>query len=254
MTSIRNGWLAVDGELIIGDLHICEGRLTEEACGGEVMDASGMIVAPGLIDVQINGGFGRDFTQDPTTIWEVGARLPEFGVTSFVPTIVTSPVEVTDRALEVVAYERPDDYVGAEVLGLHFEGPWISPEKEGAHNRSHIVDPDPVIARRWAETGLVSIVTLAPEMPGATEVAEILQTSGVVVSIGHSAATYDVARRSLAGSATMVTSVQSDEPADPSRSGCGRRLTVVGAPRWAHHRRSSHLGRGTGTGVASAGP
>lgn len=205
MTTIRNGRLAVDGELITGDLHLAEGRLAEEPSDDEVIDATGLIVSPGFIDIQINGGFGRDFTQDPTTIWEVGTRLTELGVTSFVPTIVTSPNEVTDKALGVVAHGPPADYAGAEVLGLHFEGPWISHEKHGAHNPDHIVDPDPEVAKRWADSGLVRIVTLAPEKPGAAEVARILTSAGVVVSIGHSNASYEVAREAFATNATLTT-------------------------------------------------
>ncbi|HXV70543.1 MAG TPA: N-acetylglucosamine-6-phosphate deacetylase [Acidimicrobiia bacterium] len=205
MTTIRNGRLAVDGELIKGDLHIAAGVIGEPANDDDVIDADGMIVSPGLIDIQINGGFGHDFTQDPTTIWEVGRRLPELGVTTFVPTIVTSPEAVTDLALEVVGKRRPDDYVGADVLGLHFEGPWISAEMHGAHNPDHIVNPNVEVARAWAKSGLVRIVTLAPERPGATEVAGILAAAGVVVSIGHTNATYQVAREMLSDSASLGT-------------------------------------------------
>lgn len=206
MTTIRNGQLAVDGELIVGDLHLAADTLTaQRRPGGEEIDATGLIVAPGLIDIQINGGYGHDFTDDPTSIWDVGARLPEIGVTSFLPTIISSPGHVTDHALEVVAREPTDGYTGAEVLGLHFEGPWISPERHGAHDPSHIVDPDPEVARRWAASGLVRIVTLAPELPGAGEVASILSSAGVVVSIGHSNASYEIAREALAGHAALTT-------------------------------------------------
>ncbi|HEX6220100.1 MAG TPA: N-acetylglucosamine-6-phosphate deacetylase [Acidimicrobiia bacterium] len=205
MTTVRNGRLAIDGELIKGDLHIIDGVIADAPGDGDVIDASGLIVSPGLIDIQINGGFGHDFTQDPTTIWEVGRRLPELGVTAFVPTIVTSPDDVTNLALEVVADRRPEDYSGAEVLGLHFEGPWISPEMHGAHNPGHIVDPDPDVARRWAESGMVRIVTMAPERPGAHDVARILAGAGVVVSVGHSNASYGMARDALADSASLCT-------------------------------------------------
>lgn len=205
VTTIRNGKLAIDGELIEGDLHLTDGFIAGESADDEVIDATGMIVSPGLIDIQINGGFGHDFTQDPTTIWEVGRMLPELGVTAFVPTIVTSPDAVTDLALDVVANRRPEDYVGAEVLGLHFEGPWISPDRHGAHNRDHIVDPNIDVAEKWAQSGLVRIVTLAPERPHAAEVAETLAAAGVVVSIGHSDATYETARDLLSGPASLGT-------------------------------------------------
>ncbi|HEU4895384.1 MAG TPA: N-acetylglucosamine 6-phosphate deacetylase, partial [Acidimicrobiia bacterium] len=190
MTTIRGGHLVDGSELTIS---LVDGLIGDDA-DGSVFEADGLIVTPGLIDIQINGGFGHDFTQDPTTIWEVGRRLPELGVTSFVPTIVTSPPEVTDLALDVVANRRPDDYQGADVLGLHFEGPWIAPEMHGAHNPAHISDPDTATALRWAESGFVRIVTLAPERPGASRVTQILAASGVRVSLGHTAADFPTAR------------------------------------------------------------
>jgi N-acetylglucosamine-6-phosphate deacetylase len=82
-----------------------------------------LTIIPGLIDIQTNGGWGHDFTSDPESIWEVGRRLPETGVTSFLPTIVTSPPESTERAIEVLNAGPPLGYVGAEVPGAHIEGP-----------------------------------------------------------------------------------------------------------------------------------
>jgi N-acetylglucosamine-6-phosphate deacetylase len=202
MGTIRGGRLWGDE---VGDVHFAEGVIVEAPADDETIDAAGLIVSPGLVDIQINGAFGMDFTQDPTTIWEVGERLPALGVTGFVPTVVTSPADVTDLAMDVVGQRRPADYRGAEVLGLHFEGPWISPEMHGAHNPRHIVDPDPAVARRWADSGLVKIVTMAPERPGAGAVAEILAKSGVVVSVGHTAADYAAVRSALDKSASLVT-------------------------------------------------
>ena len=221
----------MDGELIEKDLHIESGVIAEESKDDEGIDATGMIVSPGLIDIQINGGFGHDFTQDPTTIWEVGRRLPGLGVTAFVPTIVTSPDAITDLALDVVANRRPEDYVGAEVLGLHFEGPWISPEMHGAHNRDHIVAPNIDVARKWARSGLVRIVTLAPELPRATEVAGILASAGVVVSIGHSAAKYETARDVLSSSASLGTHLFNQmSPFTHHEPGVVGALLLSGAP------------------------
>ncbi len=202
MTTIRGGQ-TITGEDVL--LAMTDGLIIDGEADGADFDASGHFVVPGLIDIQINGGFGHDFTQDPTTIWEVGRRLPELGVTSFVPTVVTSADEVTDLALDVVANRKPSDYRGAEVLGLHFEGPWIAPEMHGAHNPSHIVDPNPEVASKWAESGLVRIVTLAPERPGAREVIESLTGAGVVVSIGHTNADYDTACAGFDAGATLAT-------------------------------------------------
>lgn len=196
------------GRLVTGtrqDLYIADGLLAAEDRGGATVDYDGLIVSPGFIDLQINGGFGYDFTQDPETIWEVGRRLPELGVTAFTPTVVTSPDEVTDLALDVVTNRRPADYQGAQVLGLHFEGPWISPNMAGAHNPEHITEASPETARRWATSGVVRIVTLAPERPGADQVGRLLSGYGVVVSLGHTAAEFAVASNALSGYASMVT-------------------------------------------------
>ena len=202
MTTIRGGHLISGDDVVVA---MSDGLITEGGGGGPHFDASGLIVAPGLIDIQINGGFGHDFTQDPTTIWEVGRRLPELGVTSFVPTIVTSPSTTTDLALDVVANRRPEGYRGADVLGLHFEGPWIAPEMHGAHNVNHIVDPDRDVATTWAASGLVRIVTLAPERRGASEVIEILTEGGVLVSLGHTASDFTTAAAAFETGATLIT-------------------------------------------------
>lgn len=202
MPTISNGRIA-GGD--IGDVHFHEGLIVGEPVDDHAIDATGLTVSAGFVDIQINGGFGHDFTQDPTKIWEVGEQLPELGVSSFVPTIVTSPPDVTDLALEVVANRQPHDYRGADVVGLHFEGPWISPEMSGAHNPDHIADPDPEVAARWAGTGSVRIVTLAPELPGAFEVMSILNDGGVKVSLGHTAADFATTRSAYRAGASLAT-------------------------------------------------
>lgn len=159
----------------------------------------------GLIDLQVNGGWGHDFTSDPSSIWKVGERLPATGVTSFLPTIVTAPYEVAEAAIETLEEGPPHGYRGAEAVGLHIEGPWISPEWKGAHDPGQIRPPDPEVSRRWAESGMVRMVTMAPELSGASETADILAGSGVVVSAGHTGADYATARDALAGNWSAVT-------------------------------------------------
>ena len=162
-------------------------------------------VAPGFIDLQVNGGWGHDFTADPQSIWEVGERLPETGVTTFLPTLVSAPHEVADMAIEVMRRGPPGGYKGAEAIGLHIEGPWISTDWNGAHNPDHLEPPDQAVARHWAESGVVTMVTIAPELPGAFEAAEILVAAGVVVSAGHSGADFATASAALAGPWSAVT-------------------------------------------------
>jgi N-acetylglucosamine-6-phosphate deacetylase len=91
----------------------------------------------------LNGAFGHDFTADPTTIWRVAAELPRTGVTSFLPTIITSPPETVALAQAVLANGRGDEKVGARPLGLHVEGPFFNPAKKGAHNPALLRLPSP---------------------------------------------------------------------------------------------------------------
>ena len=106
-----------------------------------IIDGTGKLLMPGFIDLQINGAFGLDFTETPTSIWKVAARLPRFGVTSFLPTIITSPpAQIHEAQLE---WDKgpPVGFSGSTPLGLHVEGPYLNPEKKGAHNPSFLRSP-----------------------------------------------------------------------------------------------------------------
>jgi N-acetylglucosamine-6-phosphate deacetylase len=159
----------------------------------QVIDADGLLLAPGFIDLQFNGGFGQDFTADPTAIWSVAAGLPRYGVTAFLPTIITSPLEKVAAGQRVVVEGRPTGYRGATPLGLHVEGPFLNPAKKGAHNPNYLRAPSLDAVRDWSPADGVRLVTLAPELPGALEVIEALSSRGVLVSAGHSMATYEQA-------------------------------------------------------------
>jgi len=162
---------------------------------------------PGLIDIQTNGGIGHDFTAEPSSIWEVGAWLPSTGVTAFCPTIITAPRGAIAQAQEAMR-SRPDDYLGAEPLGLHIEGPHISLAKHGTHSVELLREPDD-----WSEsTDDIAIVTIAPELPGALDLIKTLTTSGVVVSIGHSAASAEIATAALDAGATLGTHILNAMP------------------------------------------
>ena len=153
------------------------------------MDVTDCIVAPGYIDLQVNGAAGIDLTSEPERLWDVAAALPWFGVTSFLPTIITSPSEVVGRALAVLAAGPPEGWSGARPVGLHLEGPMISRERVGAHSASHVVAPSVGVIAGWSPEAGVAMVTLAPELPGALAVTAELVERGVVVAAGHSDAT-----------------------------------------------------------------
>lgn len=157
--------------------------------GITTIDAGGRLLTPGLSDIQINGGFGFDFTLSPESIWEVGERLVRFGVTSFLPTIITAPIADIERALKVWKTRKPEKYSGAIPMGWHVEGPFLNPEKRGAHRGEYLRKPDLGLISDWSPKNGVRLVTLAPELPGAEELIKQLISNGVVVSMGHSNAT-----------------------------------------------------------------
>lgn len=145
-------------------------------------------IAPGLIDLQLNGGYGFDFTTDPGSVAAVAARLPETGVTAFMPTVITSPWSTYRERIATIAETRSSR--GAQIAGIHLEGPFINQARKGAHDgtfaRPIVVDE----LLLWAEHPLVRIITLAPELPNAPEAIRGLRAAGKVVSAGHSNATF----------------------------------------------------------------
>ncbi|MBL8055699.1 MAG: N-acetylglucosamine-6-phosphate deacetylase [Anaerolineales bacterium] len=169
------------------------------------LEAGGAWLTPGFIDLQFNGGFGHDFTSAPETIWPVAARLPEHGVTAFLPTIVTAPLNVSAAARAVLRAGPPAGFVGAAPLGLHIEGPFLNPGKRGAHNPAHLRLPDLAAAADWAPEAGVRLVTLAAELPGGLELARALAGRGVCVSLGHTLATYAEAQAALAAGVRYAT-------------------------------------------------
>ena len=175
--------------------------------GDTTIDGTGLLLAAGLIDIQLNGGFGRDFTHEPDSVWAVGERLPEFGVTSFVPTVVSSHRPERDAMLRVLATGPPPGYRGAMPLGAHFEGPFLNPQAAGAHDPAALRTPSDAEAdvAGWSAEAGVSIVTLAPELDGALELIAALAGRGVLVSAGHSQADYDQAVAGFDAGITYAT-------------------------------------------------
>lgn len=123
-----------DGALLVADGRIAAlgpAETLTAPSGTPVLDASGLNLTPGFIDMQFNGGFGFDFTADPTTIWRVAAQLPRYGVTAFLPTVITSPLTTMAAAQAVVMQPPAGEPTGAVPLGLHIEGPFLNPQKKG---------------------------------------------------------------------------------------------------------------------------
>jgi N-acetylglucosamine-6-phosphate deacetylase len=165
----------------------------------------GSRILPGLVDIQVNGAFGQDFADPASDMTTVCRRMPELGVTAFVPTIVTSPLETYRPALANLRREaQPGE---ARVLGAHIEGPFISPAYPGTHDRALIRPVDRHEAEGWLAAGDVRYVTLAPEQPAAPELIAFLVDHGVRVAMGHSDASWDEAEAGADAGATLVTHV-----------------------------------------------
>jgi N-acetylglucosamine-6-phosphate deacetylase len=202
------GALIVEGDVI---LDIVDGRPASGA--GHVALDSG-ILSPGLIDAQINGCFGVDFVQATEEEWAtISQALPGFGVTAFQPTYITNPIPALVAGLRRFAAVRSklDAGGGAHPLGVHVEGPFISPERRGVHDVRFMVEPtaahldplltDPDVRRQ------ITMLTLAPELPGALAAIRRLTAAGIVVSIGHSDALGAQVHEAVVAGARMVTHI-----------------------------------------------
>lgn len=194
----------VDGAMVPGDVMLRDG----------VVDAVGLppapggrVAIPGLVDLQLNGFAGVDLmTADEGDVRAVGRALARCGVTAYLPTLITAEPGATSRALGVLGAAVADtDALGARLLGVHLEGPFLSARRLGTHPPEQRRDPDPALLEQWRTVGPVVAVTLAPELPGALEIIARLARDGVLVSVGHSDATAEQAHAAFDAGARMVT-------------------------------------------------
>ncbi len=203
-----------DGIPFDGYIRISEGKITEvglndpETVQGAVfVDATKYRIIPGLIDLHVHGYMGEDVASaDVHSVLSMSSRLAAEGTTSFLPTLGAMPVDCIDKvtkAVESVVWDRAND--GAEVLGLHLEGPFLNPCKQGAMRRDYLLNPSLDLAARWLELseGALNHVTLAPELPCAEEVVRFLSQEGVTVAAGHSMATYEETLEAISWGVTV---------------------------------------------------
>jgi N-acetylglucosamine-6-phosphate deacetylase len=193
-----------------------------------------------VIELQINGARGIDFTTEPERLWEVGAFLPRFGVSAFLPTLVSPSFDTVDRARATWRAGPPVGYDGADPLGWHVEGPFLAPSRAGAHHPDSLRSPDAGAVADWSPATGVRIVTLAPELPGALDVVEALVANGVVVSAGHSEATHEQAQAGFDAGIRMVTHLTNamskdiDAPGLPAAAIADARVTIGLIPDGLH--------------------
>lgn len=197
--TLQRGALIVEGATIASVL--AESELAGVALPEPILRAN--IVSPGLIDLQVNGGFGCAVGDDAAALRGLAAALPATGVTAFLPTLVTRPPAGYRSARRAFANARGAP--GARMLGLHLEGPFLAPSRAGAHRRDLIRDPDEQLADELTAGDDVRLMTVAPERPGGLELIRRLRDRGVVVSLGHTDATFDQFAAGIDAGATMTT-------------------------------------------------
>jgi N-acetylglucosamine-6-phosphate deacetylase len=179
--------------------------------GARQVDLRGLTLAPGFLDVHVHGGASHDvMVSDASGLAAFERHLANHGVTSYLPTTVTAPLDRTLAALEHLGRtiaSHGSESGRARPLGIHLEGPFISHVKRGVHPPQHLIPPSPeMLDRFWqASGGAIRMMTIAPELPSAEATIRHARSLGVHSSLGHSDATYDQARTGISAGATHAT-------------------------------------------------
>ncbi|ORY07821.1 Metallo-dependent hydrolase [Basidiobolus meristosporus CBS 931.73] len=222
---IVNGRIVRDGKIVTGDyLYVKDGKFIDgksffwddQSSPEIVLDAKNAIVSPGYVDIQLNGAVGVDFTADRETLAEglekVSKAILKWGCTAYCPTIVSSHPNVYAESMHLLAPRQGSVEHGAEILGAHLEGPFISPLKFGAHDvetlrtsPNGLSDFESCYNFKRGEKKNIAMITVAPEMEGIMDSIPDLVNEGIVVSIGHSSSTTAQAEESIEKGATLVT-------------------------------------------------
>lgn len=212
MKLLINGRLIIEGKAVEGYALSCDETIQKIALESafdlsqyEVIDCHGHWISPGFIDIHIHGSGGADVMDGSVSALEVISKsVLQSGVTSFLATTMTLPLCQIESALESVRHYREGEMQYAQVLGAHLEGPFINPLYKGAQNPDYIVAADLSWLRRFYDT--IKLITLAPEMEGAMGVIDSLKKeSDIIISIGHSDASFKVCQEAFGKGASHVT-------------------------------------------------
>ena len=201
----------VSGVFTPAQIEIEDGKIVKvNPYGAKEVDADygDNRIIPGMIDVHCHGGLGfdtNDANEEGLVKWAKG--LLNEGITGFCPTTVTQSVEILTNAVANVASVVKKGYEGAEILGIHFEGPYLNMKNKGAQPPEYIVTPTVEQFKKYQEAanGLIKIITMACENDPDFELTRYCAANGVNVSIGHSGATYDEAVLAVANGANGMT-------------------------------------------------
>ncbi|BCK69282.1 N-acetylglucosamine-6-phosphate deacetylase [Streptomyces libani subsp. rufus] len=207
---VERGRIAVEGGRI-GDVHSRDLDLAE-GVAGSVVDLSGHLIVPGFVDMHVHGGGGGSFSSaDPEECMTAVETHRRHGTTSMVASTVTG--ELTDLARQAAVLAELVQQ--GELAGIHFEGPFISPHRCGAHQPELLRDPDPADVRKLLDAahGTASMMTVAPELPGGLESVRLLADAGVIAAIGHTDSSYDATREAIDAGATVATHLFNAMPA-----------------------------------------
>ena len=192
------------------------GALISSVSGDEqILSADGCYVIPGLVDVHFHGCIGEDFSDaTPEGLQRIADYELSQGVTYICPAGMTLPEEQLVKICENAAAHRRKNTGGAELVGVHLEGPFLSMAKKGAQNADYLHAPDIAMLRRLQASaeGCVRLVTAAPEEAGALEFIRAAVEAGIAVSIGHTVADYDTAKAAFAVGADHVTHLYNGMP------------------------------------------
>ena len=197
-----------DGSFLEQTLYVNAHRLVDKAeyqDDGEIIDAEGLLVLPGLVDIHSHGAAGEDFSDgNPEGLKKILRYERSCGITSYCPTSMTFPKERLRQIFASIKGAQTEE--GAKVVGINLEGPFLDPAKKGAHVEKWIAAPDVAFVRELNQDvdGLVRLVTLAPNMDGAEEFIKEMHEE-VCISLGHTAADYDCASRAMKLGAHHVT-------------------------------------------------
>lgn len=190
-----------------GEASACGGEAG--ACGPNHLDAAGSWILPGFVDQHVHGGGGGDFGA-PDGAGHIDALRfhARHGTTSLVATTASATRDTLATLVAALTETRtaqPDD--GAALLGMHLEGPWISPDQRGAHDLADLRDPDLDELRELAETaaGGIELLTVAPELPGALAFIQSAVDMGIAINVGHTTATHAQVVEAVAAGATGIT-------------------------------------------------